>query len=138
MSQAAGSPSRVDELFAGEPPPPPVDVGPRIRRLRLMVGVAVLLDVLGLMVTVVPGAVVTLWAWLAADAEAARIEAGGYDEAAAAQVVGMRNIARWAMVACVLCLLAQAWLLHNGFYNPLWAALVDLVTGLWARIHAGR
>lgn len=126
--------ARVDALFSGEPPPPPVDVAPRVKRLQLIVGIAVFLDIVGLLVTVVPGAVATLWAWLNADAEAARIEAGGYDEAAAAAVMGIRNVARWAMLFCVVCLLAQAWLLHKGFYNMVWAALFDAATGLWGRV----
>lgn len=134
---SVGDPSfaRVDALFAGEPPPPPVDVAPRVRRLQLMVGLAVALDVLGLLVTVVPGAVMTLWAWLAADGEVARIEAGGaYDEQAAAAVLGMRNLARWAMIFCVVCLLGQAWALHHGLYNMVWAVLLETVLGIWGRL----
>lgn len=115
---------RVDTLFAGEPPPPPVDVGPRVRRLQWIIGVALTLDLLGLLVTVVPGAIMTLWAWLAADAEAERIEAGAYDEHAAAAVVNLRNLARWAMLFCVFCLVAQAALLHRGFYDRIWSALL--------------
>jgi len=126
--------ARVDQLFSGEPLPPPVDVVPRVQHLRLLIGVALFLDIVGLLVTVVPGAVVTLWAWLMADSEAARIQAGGYDETAAASVIGIRNVARWAMAFCAVCLLAQAWLLHKGVYNVIWAALVDQITGLWGRL----
>ncbi|MCK6503704.1 hypothetical protein L6R53_09945 [Myxococcota bacterium] len=135
MTRADGRWARVDALFAGEPPAPPVDLRPRVRRLQVLVGVAVALDLLGMLVTVVPGAVMTLWAWLAADAEVAHIEAGGaYDEDAAAAVLGMRNVARWAMLFCVVCLLAQAWLLHQGFYNMVWAVLLETVTGIWGRL----
>jgi hypothetical protein len=101
----------------------------------VLVGLAVAMDLLGLLVTVVPGAVMTLWAWLAADGEVARIEAGGsYDEDAIASVLGMRNLARWAMLFCVVCLLAQAWLLHQGFYNMVWAVLMQTAVGIWGRL----
>ncbi len=128
--------ARVDALFAGEPPPPQVDVRPRVRRLQVMIALALTLDVLGLLVTVIPGAVLTLWAWLSADAEAERIEAGTYDEKAAAAVVGIRNIARWAMVFCVICLIAQASLLHRGVYDAVWAILIDAVSAAWARLNS--
>jgi len=84
--------------------------------------------------TGVPGAAGTLWAWLAADNEAVRIEAGGYEETAAAAVMGIRSVARWAMVFCVICLLVQAWMLHRGSYNALWAGVADALTGLLARL----
>lgn len=128
---------KVDALFDGEPPPPPVEVGPRVRRLRALLGVAIAFDVLGLVFTVVPGAALTLWAWLAADTEAARIEAGGQDEAAAAAVLGLRSVARWAMVLTVGCLLLQAWLLGQGVYTVVWGALYDAVMGLIARMREG-
>lgn len=126
--------SRVDALFAGEPPPPPVDVRPRVRRLRAIIAVALVLDLLGLLLTVVPGAAMTLWAWLAADAESERLEAGTYDEQSAAAVLGIRSVARWAMIFCVFCLVAQATLLHRGFYDPIWARLIDGAIALWERV----
>lgn len=128
---------RVDTLFDGEPPPPPVLVGPRVKLLRFLLGVAIFFDVVGLVFSVVPGAALTLWAWLAADTEAARIEAGGHDEGAAAAVLGLRNVARWAMVLTVACLLAQAWLLHQGFYTVVWAELYDAVLRVWGRLRGG-
>jgi len=134
-SPAALSPwPRVDALFAGEPPAPPVDVAPRVRRLKLIITAALALDTIGLLFTVIPGAAVTLWAWLSADAEAERIEAGTYDEAAAAAVVGIRNVARWAMVFVVVCLVVQATMLHRGTYDLLWATLIDLASRVWDRL----
>ncbi|RME23828.1 MAG: hypothetical protein D6798_12700 [Deltaproteobacteria bacterium] len=125
---------RVDALFAGEPPPPPVDVRPRVRRLRLLITVALALDLVGLLFTVIPGAIVTLWTWLSADAEAERIEAGTYDEAAAAAVIGVRSVARWAMVFVVVCLVVQATMLHRGYYDLLWATFIDLASRVWDRL----
>ncbi len=123
---------KVDALFAGEPPPPPVQVGPRVQRLRVLLGVAIFFDVVGLLFTVVPGAVLTLWAWLAADTEAARIEAGSPDEAAVAAVLGLRSVARSAMMLTAACLLLQAWLLHNGYYSVIWGQMQDAVVRLLA------
>ena len=125
---------RVDALFDGEPPPPPVDVAPRVRRLKIIIATALALDIVGLLFTVIPGAAVTLWAWLSADAEAERIEAGTYDEVAAAAVVGIRNLARWAMVFVVVCLIAQATMLHHGTYDLLWSTLIALASRVWDRL----
>jgi hypothetical protein len=122
------APTKVDALFAGEPPKPLVPAGPRIRKLSLVLAVAVPLDLLGILCwTGVPGAVLTLWAYLSADAEMARIEAGTYSGEDAARLLRLRSIATTALYFCVLSFLGQAWLLSTSFYT-------SLITTIWSAI----
>ncbi|MEC8422981.1 MAG: hypothetical protein VX000_04340 [Myxococcota bacterium] len=128
-------PSRVDALFAGEPPPPPVSAGPRIRRLQRLLAVAIPLDLLGIPCwTGVPGAVLTLWAYLQADAEMARIDAGVYAGEDAASLLRLRSIATWSLYFCVASFLVQAWLLSTPFYAGLLGGLADAIARGVARL----
>ena len=72
---------KVDALFDGDPPAPPEPAEPRLRAIRGMLWVGIPLVILGIPCwTSVPGAVLTLWAWLSTDAELPRIEAGAYSQ----------------------------------------------------------
>ena len=116
---------RVDALFAGEPPPPPVEVGPRLRLIRAVLLASLPLNLLGVPCwTGVPGAALTLWAWLQADGEMARVEAGEYPSDDAATLMRLRTAAGWLLGFCVLSLLVQAYLLTTTFYNVLWSRLL--------------
>ena len=127
------APTRVDALFSGEPARPTVPAGPRIRQLSLVLAVAVPLDLLGIPCwTGVPGAILTLWAYLSADAEMARIEAGTYSGEDAARLLRLRSIATWALYFCVASFLGQAWLLSTQFYTSMLAALWNGIVGVLA------
>jgi hypothetical protein len=129
------APSKVDALFAGEPPPAPVAAGPRIRRLQRILAIAIPLDLLGIPCwTGVPGAVLTLWAYLQADAETARIDAGAYAGEDAARLLRLRSISTWALYFCVVSFLVQAWLLSTPFYAGLLGSMADVVASGLARI----
>ncbi len=109
---------RVDALFAGEPLPPPAEAAPRIRRLRVVLGVALPLNLFGVFCwTGVPGAALTLYAWLLADGEVARVEAGEYASDDASQLLRIRTVAAWMLGLCVVLLMGQIWLLNTTFYN---------------------
>lgn len=115
---------KVDALFAGEPPPPPVEAAPRLRAIRAALIVALPLDLLGVLCwTGVPGAAITLWAWLQSDGEMARVEAGEYSSEDAASMMRLRSVSGWLLGFCVLSLLVQAWLLTTSFYSMLWSIL---------------
>jgi len=124
--------SRVDALFAGEPPPVPLPAAPRIRRLERILAVAIPLDLLGIPCwTGVPGAVLTLWAYLQADAEMARIDAGMYGGEDAARLLRLRSISTWTLYFCVVSFLVQAWLLSTSLYAGFIGSVVEtLVSGL--------
>ncbi|MDP6931346.1 MAG: hypothetical protein QGG40_00450 [Myxococcota bacterium] len=118
---------KVDALFAGEPPPPPVALEPRLHRIHRLLYVAIPLDVLGIFCwTGVPGALLTLWAWLLADAERAHIEAQQVRPEEAARLARTRRLAGWLLGFCVFSLLLQTWLLTTPFYFELWQAVVPL------------
>ncbi len=122
----AGRYPKVDALFEGEPPAPPPDPGPALRRLRVLLAVAIPLDLLGIPCwTGVPGAVLTLWAWLRADAEAARVREGAYDDDLAADFLRLRAWAAWALGFSILSLVVQAWLLTTPFYALLLVRALD-------------
>jgi hypothetical protein len=109
---------RVDALFAGEPPPPPRSATAFLRTLRRVLLVAIPLDALGIFCwTGVPGAVLTLYAYLAADAEMARVEGGEYSAEDAAAVARVRSISTFFLYFSVVSFLAQAALFATGLYN---------------------
>lgn len=109
---------RVDALFAGEPPPPPREAGPTLRRLRVVLSLAIPLDALGIFCwTGVPGAALTLYAYLSSDAEMARIEAGEYSPDDAAALSRLRSISTFFLYFSVVSFLIQTALFTRGFYN---------------------
>ena len=123
--------SRVDALFAGEPPRAPTPAGPVLRKMQWLLAIAIPLDAAGILCwTGVPGAALTVWAWLVADAELARIEAGEYDSADASRLVALRTVAAWTLGFCVLSLVVQIYLLSSDFYARIWGAAMDLLTAM--------
>jgi hypothetical protein len=111
--------SRVDVLFGGEPPRALVDPTPRIRRLTVLLAVAIPLDLLGITCfTGVPGAFLTLLAYLMADGEVAQVKAGRYPEGpSASRMLRLRTVSAWAMVFTILSFVAQIALFWGGFYD---------------------
>ena len=119
---------KLDALFSGEPPPPPLEAGPRIQRLRRVLAVAIPLDILGIPCwTGVPGAALTLWAWLDSDAAMAAVETGQYSSVDAASLISLRRWSAWALGFCVFSLLMQAWMLSTPFYGVLYGWLIGLL-----------
>ena len=119
---------KVDALFDGDPPAPPVPAEPKLRSIRGMLWVGTPLVVLGVPCwTSVPGAVLTLWAWLATDAELPRIEAGEYSQEDAAKLIGLRRQASWILILCVVTLILQIFLLNTRFYERLWGSMVVII-----------
>jgi len=115
---------KVDALFSGEPPTPPVPAEPKLNSIRGILWVGVPLVILGVPCwTSVPGALLTLWAWLSADAEMPRIEAGDYSEEDASRLLRLRQRASWALVLCVVTLVVQIYLLSTHFYERLWGSM---------------
>ena len=116
--------AKVDALFSGDDPEGPSPARPRIIRLKKLLAVAIVLDILGLPCwTSVPGAIMTLWVWMATDTDVAHIEAGTYSEGEAAELLQLRRYAAMALVLCVICLLVQIALLSTSFYARFWGSL---------------
>ena len=104
---------RVDRLFGGKP------VGEsQVRRATILLAIAVPLDVLGLVTcTSVPGALLTLAAWQLAEADMKRIEAGELSVEHAPAIARVKQIAFWAMGACILGFGLQLVPLSTGTYE---------------------
>ena len=119
---------KVDALFDGEPPLPPLDPTPRLRRLTLLLVVAIPLDLLGITCfTGVPGALLTLVAYLQADAEQALVDAGRYAEAhQVLRLKRIRQLALWMMVFTLVSLAIQVVLFAGtDFYSGTLLPLVE-------------
>jgi len=119
---------QVSALFAGDPPPAPASVDATLRRLRWLIGLSLPLNALGVLCwTGVPGAALTLWAWLLADAEATRAAAGAFSAEDADRVVRYRSYAAWNLGFCVVSLIGQALLMATPLYETMLSRFVSLV-----------
>lgn len=132
---SAASLARVDALFAGEPEAPPQRAGPALRKIWALLALAAPFNLLGIPCGVgVPGGALTLWAYLAADAELGRVEDGLYGEEDALAVQRARSWAGWALVFCVVSFVLQVFLLMSEPYQAwllrLLGALLALVAPL--------
>ena len=118
----------MDALFAGEPPPAPLAAGPRIRRLKIVLGLALPMNLLGVTCwTGVPGAALSLYGWLLADVEVARVEAGEYATEDAAALMRLRTLSAWTLAFCVVSLMLQIYLFNTAYYRMAYDRLLDLV-----------
>jgi len=119
---------KVDALFDGEPPLPALDPTPRLRRITLLLVVAAPLDLLGITCfTGVPGAALTLVAYLQADAEQALVDAGRYpSDQHVSRLRRVRRVALWLMVFTLVSLALQVVLfVGTNFYTGTLLPLVE-------------
>ena len=114
----AADDTRVDDLFAGVVPE-----GLRPGRSKLVLAmllVALPLNIAGLaLCTLVPGTLLTLWAWSIAKRELAILEHGELPVAESQRIARLDRFARWMLMGCGALLVAQAYLLTTGFYQAL-------------------
>ncbi len=127
---------KVDALFSSDiPTRTPVEARQRLMRLNRTLWIAIVLDVLGVPCwTSVPGAALTLWVWLATDADLNRIEAGEYSDADAAFLMKIRRYATAALVFCVASLVLQIFLLSSSFYERFWGSISVALQHIWQGI----
>ncbi len=119
---------RVDALFAGGSPRAE-HVG-RSRTMRWMLLVALPLNLAGLLTcTLVPGTLLTLWAWSIGRRELAILEHGELPVAETQRLSRLDRLSRAMLAACGLLLVAQVYLLTTGFYQHLLLRL-DLWLGM--------
>ena len=116
--------TRVDALFTGDPPLPRVDVSAGLKRITLLLVFALPLDGLGLLCwTTVPGALLTIWAWLAADELMALVDADQVDEPDAGRERSDRRVAGLALGLTALSMILQLWLLSTDFYRVIFGLI---------------
>ena len=124
---------KVDALFSSEiPTRTPIEDRKRLTRLHRTLWIAIVLDILGVPCwTSVPGAALTLWVWLATDADLTRIEAGEYSDDDAAFLMKIRRYATGALVFCVASLILQIFLLSSTFYERFWGSISVALQHIW-------
>ena len=92
----------------------------RGRQILALLVVATPLNLAGLLCcTVVPGSLLTLWAWSLARRELAILEHGELPVRETQRLARLERIAAWMLGACALLLCAQVYLLTTGFYQTL-------------------
>lgn len=118
--------SDVGELFGeGEGSPEP--------RIRMAVGLLVgglLLTVVGMACTTVPGGLVVLGAWTVVEKEHERLESGYYPESVRAKVEALRAFATAGVLTAIALFVVQGVLLCVGFYDALWMGMLAWMLGV--------
>ncbi len=85
-----------------------------------LLALALPLNVLGLVCcTLVPGTLLTLWAWSICKRELAILEHGELPVRESLRLASLDRLARWMLAACGVLLVAQVYLLTTGFYQRL-------------------
>ena len=126
---------RVNALFSGDMPPPPTDYGPRFRTIEQTLWAAIVLNVLGIPCwTSVPGALLTLWAWLATDTDAALSSDEHMSSTDTEHLARLRKRATATLIFCVAALLVQIILLSTTFYERLWGSASVAIQHVWQAI----
>jgi len=126
---------RVDELFSGGLPPPEPENGPRLHRIEQTLWAAIALNALGIPCwTSVPGAVLTLWVWLATDPDAVRPMERELTTEETAHLARLRSRATAALIFCIAALIVQIFLLSTSFYERLWGSVSVAIQHLWQAV----
>jgi len=125
MSDNEGTRRDVDELFGeGEGAP-----SPRVAAVTGLLGGGLVVALVGMACTAVPGGVMVLFAWMLAEKEMDRIESG-YLPSDARGVVRLLRTATFVGVLIVVGLfVVQGWLFCSGFYDALWMQMLEWVSG---------
>ncbi len=122
---------KVDALFAGEPPPAPKEAEATIQRIKALLIVALPFNLLGIPCGIgVPGAFLSLWAYLLADGEMTRVEDGLYRPEDAATLSRLRSWTSWTLLFCVASFAIQAHLLFYEGYRTWLLSLIGWITGV--------
>mgnify|MGYP001449551137 CR=1 FL=1 len=116
------SETEVDELFG--------DGGrqarPKTTRIIAVLTTGVVLTVLGMACTAVPGGLITLVSWALVEKELDRVDAGYLALEHRPQLVLLRRLV-WAGLMLVLALFfVQGFLLCFGWYGTFWTWLIEL------------
>ena len=120
--------ARVEALFAGEPEAPAREAGPSLLRIRLLLALSLPFNLLGIPCGIgVPGGILTLWAYLLADAEMIRVEDGLYSDEDAAAFQRARLWSGRMLTLCVVSFAVQVVLLMTEPYQRWLTELLSLL-----------
>lgn len=111
---------RVDALFAGGGPGGTRTRPGRSRQILALLSIATPLNLAGTVTcTVIPGALLTLWAWVLARRELAILEHGELPVRETQRIGRLERFAAWMLGACAVLLCVQVYLLATGTYQAL-------------------
>jgi len=117
--------SRLEGLFgAASEAPRAAD-----RRTRALVLLGVALAAFGIVASSVPGVLVTLAAWWSAERDLDRVESGWLPTSARPRVDAARTYALTGLGLAAALMMAQAWILAQGVYGPLWLDWLSRIVG---------
>ncbi len=123
---------RVDQLFGGDGSAPGRGPTARTHTIFALLVVATPMNLFGVVCcTSIPGMVMTLAAWLLADADLARVESGHLPMDQAPALVRLKRVAFGLLVFCGLTFLIQMTLLSQGAYERWLVALVTWLGSGW-------
>jgi hypothetical protein len=113
----------VDELFGEEGSA----AGPRVRTILALLGTGLVLSLLGMACTAVPGGLVVLVAWSMVEKDLDRVDSGYLALEHRPTLSAVRRAVYAGLVLVVLLFLAQTVLLCTGVYYDLWSAGVEML-----------
>ena len=116
----------VDELFgSGEGAPTP-----RTSVALALLGAGLVLAVLGMLCSAIPGSLVVLLAWVVIEKERDRVDSGYLPAQARGSVEAVRTIATAGVMTVILLCLAQSVLTCTNFYDVLWTGMIGWWLGV--------
>lgn len=99
---------------------------PRTGRVVAVLATGLLLTLLGMACTAVPGGLVTLVAWYLIEKEVDRVDSGFLPLEYRPRLVTLRAVVWASLFLVVVLFLVQTVLLFNGVYYALWSAAIEL------------
>jgi hypothetical protein len=114
---------QVDELFGDASTQPK----PRIALITSLLASGMLMALLGLACTSVPGGLMVLWSWSLVETEVGRIDSGYLAEDWRSTLTLLKQLV-WIGLGIIMALfLMQLFLLQAGVYPELWSPLIQLL-----------
>jgi len=125
MSGKETTRSDVAELFGeGEGAP-----APRVLAVTSLLTGGLLVAIVGMACTAVPGGVMVLFAWMLAEKEMDRIDSGYLPADARGMVRLLRTATFIGVLVVVLLFVLQGWLFCSGAYDTLWLQMLEWMVG---------
>jgi len=112
---------KVDELFGKGG----ASVQPKTRTIIALLASGMLLAVLGLACSSVPGGLLVLWAWSIMEKEIDRVESGYLPEEAIGHLRSLKTIVWTSLLIVLILFIGQTVLLFTGFYIGFWGFIVE-------------
>ena len=112
---------KVDELFGKGGS----SVQPKTLSIIALLASGMLLAVLGLACSSVPGGLLVLWAWSIMEKEIDRVESGYLPEEAIGHLRSLKTIVWTSLLIVLILFIGQTVLLFTGFYIGFWGFIVE-------------